>query len=556
MKNKKFEQERKFQPFFCKKMAGLLLQFSPTPISTIINDGIKVIPRYVNKIPQIPSVNDVNNYVLSLSTLQIAISLLICTVILYFIFAKMTTFLFGPANYRNANVFINDFVVFKKFAEEWSVELDVWKQRQTNIFNHTAEAVEFTHKLIARSGLTLGKQHVSPGVACDPPDLTIASARYEAETTMFSCVEELISKNNIAPRDVDILVVNCSLFNPTPSLCAMIINKFKFREDIITYNLSGMGCSASPLSIQLASHNLRLHHKPHPLAIVVSVEVLAAHLYNGSEREFLLSNALFRVNGAAVLLSRDSGSVLGRPAPKWRIDNLERVHLGASDQAFQAIHLDNDKDNFLGVRLSKDLIKEAARGVAMNLAILGPKILPYRELLRTAIRMGWRMVKNSIIPPVRNAVETPKPPSKQSVSDQKNKNITTNNGNGDGNTKDHSNNDADDNETNNTRRSDRNGGEKPIVPNFRTCVDYWLIHAGGKAVITGIKDSLNLTENDVKESRDVLFKYGNTSSASIWYELDEVEANRKIKNGQKALAIAIGSGIKVQSMYLTSVNRK
>ena len=40
------------------------------------------------------------------------------------------------------------------------------------------------------------------------------------------------------------LVVNCSLFNPTPSLSAMIINKFKMRSNIISYNLSGMGCSS------------------------------------------------------------------------------------------------------------------------------------------------------------------------------------------------------------------------------------------------------------------------------------------------------------------------
>ena len=57
---------------------------------------------------------------------------------------------------------------------------------------------------------------------------------------------------------VDILIVNCSLFNPTPSLAAMIINHFKMRSNIISYNLSGMGCSAGVISIALAQELLQV----------------------------------------------------------------------------------------------------------------------------------------------------------------------------------------------------------------------------------------------------------------------------------------------------------
>ena len=35
------------------------------------------------------------------------------------------------------------------------------------------------------------------------------------------------------------VVVNCSLFNPTPSLSAMLIHHFKMRSDIDSYNLGG-----------------------------------------------------------------------------------------------------------------------------------------------------------------------------------------------------------------------------------------------------------------------------------------------------------------------------
>ena len=61
---------------------------------------------------------------------------------------------------------------------------------------------------------------------------------------------------------VDILIVNCSLFNPTPSLCAMIINHFKFNSNIVSYNLSGMGCSAGVIAVSLARELLQVRGHP------------------------------------------------------------------------------------------------------------------------------------------------------------------------------------------------------------------------------------------------------------------------------------------------------
>ena len=48
----------------------------------------------------------------------------------------------------------------------------------------------------------------------------------------------------------------CSCFAPTPSLAAMLVNRFKFREDVLTYNLAGMGCSTSVVAVDMAKHLL------------------------------------------------------------------------------------------------------------------------------------------------------------------------------------------------------------------------------------------------------------------------------------------------------------
>jgi 3-ketoacyl-CoA synthase len=503
--------------------AGFVQKTTTMVTTTILNSQ-----RYLKSIQFDEVYANITEYLLNLAPVELFAISLIFVCVLAAAASYVMYLYFGPTNFRNSKVYVNDVVVFTDFRPEWSLDLVQWKERQLNMFKQSEDAVEFTHKMVHRSGMSLGKQHVAPGLATDPPDLTIASARYEAEYIMFGCVEKLLAKNNVAPDEIDILVVNCSLFNPTPSLCAMIINKFKFREDIITYNLSGMGCSASPLAVQCASHNLKLHPKKHPLAIVMSLEILTSHFYQGTQREFLMSNALFRMNGAAILLSRDNTAVYKRPAPKWRIDHLERVHLGASDKAFQAIHLDNDDDNHLGVRISKDLMSEAARGLTLNLSLLGPKILPYSELIKTGIRMAWKYLMTS--DSSHSASGTPKPLSQGPL--KKNEIL------------------AEQEALEKKKRDDM------IVPNFKTCVDYWLIHAGGKAIISGIKDSLSLTEEDCRASRNVLYKYGNTSSSSIWYEIDEVENTYTVTNGQHALAIAVGSGIKVQTMYLTAVNRK
>jgi hypothetical protein len=56
----------------------------------------------------------------------------------------------------------------------------------------------------------------------------------------------------IQPRQIGCVIVNSSLFNPTPSLSACIMNHFKMGSKTINYNLGGMGCSASLVAIDLA----------------------------------------------------------------------------------------------------------------------------------------------------------------------------------------------------------------------------------------------------------------------------------------------------------------
>lgn len=102
-------------------------------------------------------------------------------------------------------------------------------------------------------------------------------ARAEAEMVMFETVEKLLKKSHVKPSEVDVLVTNCSIFGPTPSLSAMIVNKFKMRSDIHSFSLGGMGCSASPIGADLVQSFLQ--NPAHKYGLLVSCENLTQNFY-------------------------------------------------------------------------------------------------------------------------------------------------------------------------------------------------------------------------------------------------------------------------------------
>ena len=92
----------------------------------------------------------------------------------------------------------------------------------------------------------------------------------------------------------------------------------------------GMGCSAGVIAIGLAQRLLA--GEPNSRALVVSTENITLNWYSGNERSMLIPNTLFRMGGAAILLSN-------RPADglraKYSLEHIVRVHLGADDAAYR-----------------------------------------------------------------------------------------------------------------------------------------------------------------------------------------------------------------------------
>ncbi|GKD98589.1 3-ketoacyl-CoA synthase 5-like protein [Tanacetum coccineum] len=126
-------------------------------------------------------------------------------------------------------------------------------------------------KILVSSGQSQ-RTCIPPSLHYIPPRSTNEDAINEAQTVLFPVFEDLLSKTQLSPLDIDILIVNCSGFCPTPSLSSIIINKYSMREDIKSFNISVMGCSASALGVDMAQNHLKVHENSN--AVILSKTVI------------------------------------------------------------------------------------------------------------------------------------------------------------------------------------------------------------------------------------------------------------------------------------------
>ena len=332
-----------------------------------------------------------------------------------------------------------------------------------------------------------------PAVADAPPaeqlaaDTSIEAARLNAERVMFDVVGSVLARTGVRARDVDFVIVNCSLFCPTPSLASSICKRFGMRPDVRSYNLGGQGCSAGLISLDLAKQ--LLENRPASKALVVSFEDITQQLYTGDRKSMLLQNTLFRVGGAAVLLSN---APMDGFRARYKVLHTVRMQ-DVSDAAHRCVYQCQDEAGKAGVELSRDIMNIAAKTLRDNLTVLGPHVLPIRE----QVRVVWSYAARAAVAAVNAAAErwgVKRLPGATAASGLL---------------------------------------EKPAVyvPDFKLGIQHFCIHAGGRAVIDGIEANLRLAPYHTAPSRATLRDFGNTSSSSIWYELKYAEGACLVRPG-------------------------
>jgi predicted naringenin-chalcone synthase len=84
-------------------------------------------------------------------------------------------------------------------------------------------------------------------------------------------------------------------------------------------------------------------------------------------------------------------------------------------------------------------------------------------------------------------------------------------------------------------------------------IKYWALHPGGRAILDSLQKGLELSETEMLPSREVLKKYGNMSSASILFVMEEILANNKIAKDEYCAAVAFGPGLTMEAAILKGI---
>lgn len=335
---------------------------------------------------------------------------------------------------------------------------------------------KFLLKAVVSSGI--GEETYGPRIMFDgrEDNPTLHDGISEMDEFFHDSIQKIFQKSGFSPLDIDVLVVNVSMLATIPSLSARIINYYKLRPDVKVFNLTGMGCSASLISIDIVARVFKSHKNIN--ALVITSESLSPNWYSGNDKSMILSNCLFRSGGCAILLTNKRAL---KNRAMFKLKCLIRTHHGARDESYGCCIQTEDDKGYMGFHLGKNLPKAATRAFVDNLREIAPRILPARELLQFLI---LSLVKKL------------------------------------------------------NRNPKQGSGAKTSAVNFKTGVDHFCIHTGGKAVIDGIGLSLGLEKYDLEPARMTLHRFGNTSASSLWYVLAYMEAKQRLKKGGRILMIS------------------
>jgi alkylresorcinol/alkylpyrone synthase len=81
-------------------------------------------------------------------------------------------------------------------------------------------------------------------------------------------------------------------------------------------------------------------------------------------------------------------------------------------------------------------------------------------------------------------------------------------------------------------------------------VSAFVLHPGGRALLHAIEEEIGLTEADTQPSWHVLREYGNQSSASVLFVLDEWLRTREVPPGAYGVLAAFGPGFSAETALL------
>jgi alkylresorcinol/alkylpyrone synthase len=84
----------------------------------------------------------------------------------------------------------------------------------------------------------------------------------------------------------------------------------------------------------------------------------------------------------------------------------------------------------------------------------------------------------------------------------------------------------------------------------RSDIRFWVAHPGGRRVIDNVQQQMGLTDEQLRFSKAVLRNYGNMSSPTVMFVLDEVLRHGDPQCGDWGVMIALGPGMAAEAALL------
>lgn len=288
---------------------------------------------------------------------------------------------------RPRKTYMLDFACYKAAEDrKCTLELAEYFVRRSERFS--MDNMLFQKKVFEKCGV--GEEtYIPPFIFKDNyEDITLETAWEETGEVVYGAVDEVMHKLNMEAGDIGIIVSVCSVFNPIPSLASHIMNHYKMKEDTKCLHLAGMGCSSGVIGIDLASSLLKTS-RANTNALVVITENISLNWYFGNNKSMLVTNCLFRMGCAALILSNNPGD---RNRAKLELIHSLRTHTGADEKAYTAAFQEEDEEGYLGIGLKKELVPVASEGLEAHITALAPMVMPYSEKLLYLLYLVKRKV--------------------------------------------------------------------------------------------------------------------------------------------------------------------
>jgi len=84
----------------------------------------------------------------------------------------------------------------------------------------------------------------------------------------------------------------------------------------------------------------------------------------------------------------------------------------------------------------------------------------------------------------------------------------------------------------------------------KEAVNHWILHSGGRKVIDNLKKELELSEEQVTHSKTVLRNWGNMSSPTVLFVLNETLSLANPRPGDLGVMLAMGPGLALESALI------